>query len=298
MHTHDNDDLLYTLWNAPADKTDEGETERALATFRKHRRSYSRARRNRRLPLSVLKYAAVIAAPLLTALAAWNYSAQYYADENELVELYVPAGKTDSLLLSDNTKVTLNSGTSIIYPARFNSHNLNRNVYVNGNCHFAVARDVMHPFVVNMGALKVKVLGTHFSVDSYNDDEKITVTLEEGLVKVFDKKRAVTLRPNEQLVYWRKDGSMSKRRVDALASNSWVGGTVGFAAQPLSEILKTLGRRYNVRFRLEGGIDTGRRYTMNFRKDEPIDNVMRVLTMASGNIGYKRNGNDITLYPR
>lgn len=212
------------------------------------------------------------------------------------MELYVPDGKIDSVVLSDNTKLIVNAGTSVIYPARFNKHNYNRNVYVNGNCHFAVAKDPLHPFVVNMGNLKVKVLGTHFSVNSYNEEDSIYVTLEEGLVEAFDNRQSVLLRPNEQLVYCRSNGSMRKHRVDAVIVGSWVNGNITFTAQTLGQILKTIERHYNVRFDVSKDIDLNCRYTMNFRKGEPIDRVLKVLSMTSGNIQYVRKYNIIKLY--
>ena len=296
MQIDNKDDKLRALWDASQPDIDELQMTEALDTFRRNRRSHIRSNRSKKLLRSLLKYAAIIVAPLLTALAAWNYSAQYYADDNALVEMYVPDGKIDSVVLSDNTKLIVNAGTSVIYPARFNKHNYNRNVYVNGNCHLAVAKDPLHPFVVNMGSLKVKVLGTHFSVNSYNDNDRIVVTLEEGLVKAFDTHHSMYLRPNEQLIYYRSDGRMQKQRVDAMACNSWVNGNIDFSAQTLGQILKTIEHHYDVKFDVSRDIDLNRRYTMNFRKGEPIDRVLKVLSMIYGNMHYAKKGNTVKLY--
>lgn len=296
MQIDNKDDKLRALWDAPQPDIDERQMTEALDTFRRNRRSHIRSNRRKKLLRSLLKYAAIIVAPLLTALAAWNYSAQYYADDNALVEMYVPDGKIDSVVLSDNTKLIVNAGTSVIYPARFNKYSNNRNVYVNGNCHFAVAKDPLHPFVVNMGSLKVKVLGTHFSVNSYNDNDRIVVTLEEGLVKAFDAHHSMYLRPNEQLIYYRSDGRMQKQRVDAMACNSWVNGNIDFSAQTLGQILKTIERHYDVKFDVSRDIDLNRRYTMNFRNGEPIDRVLKVLSMIYGNMHYAKKGNTVKLY--
>lgn len=296
MQKYNKDDNLRALWDAPQPNIDECQMAEALETFRRNRHLHISSNRRKKLFGSILKYAAIIVAPLLTALAAWNYSAQYYADENVLVEMYVPDGKIDSVVLSDNTKLIVNAGTSVIYPARFNKHNYNRNVYVNGNCHFAVAKDPLHPFVVNMGSLKVKVLGTHFSVNSYNDNDRIVVTLEEGLVKAFDARHSMYLRPNEQLIYYRRDGRMQKQRVDAMACNSWVNGNIDFSAQTLGQILKTIERHYDVKFDVSRDIDLNRRYTVNFRNGEPIDRVLKVLSMIHGNMHYAKKGNTVKLY--
>ena len=141
MQKYNKDDNLRALWDAPQPNIDERQIAEALETFRRNRHLHISSNRRKKLFGSILRYAAIIVVPLLTALAAWNYSAQYYADENALVEMNVPDGKIDSVVLSDNTKLIVNAGTSVIYPARFNKHNYNRNVYVNGNCHFAVAKD-------------------------------------------------------------------------------------------------------------------------------------------------------------
>ena len=289
------DEHFHRLWNHPTADLSQTEVQKALETFRGNRKSYARLHRNQRHALCIVKYAAIFALPLFTAWAAWHYSTEYYAHESEMIQVYVPHGRTDSLTLSDNTRVKINSGTSIIYPVRFNNRSLNRNVYVNGSCHFAVAKDRLHPFVVNMGKLKVKVLGTHFSVDTYGDDDKIIVTLEEGLVRVTDSKQTMKLLPNEQMVYYRKNGHMQKKHIDAMAYNSWVNGNINFIGQPLGEIIKTLERRYDVKIHAAQPIDLNKRYTMNFHKGEPIDHVLEVLALASGNIRYHKTGKAIIL---
>lgn len=298
MNKNKIDELLKRYWNADVPQMPENEIDNALEAFRDRRSAYERKCSRRKMVLGIIKYAAMFVLPLLTALVAWNYSAEYYAQGNELTEYYVPEGRIDSLLLSDNTRVIVNSGTSIIYPHKFNSRSFYRNVYVNGSCHFAVTKDCNHPFVVNMGSLKVKVLGTHFTVDSYNDDDNITVTLEEGLVKVFDNKQSMTLKPNEQVVYNRKDGTMHKNRVDAMAYGAWVAGNVDFASQPLSEIIKTLERKYDVSITVASDINLAKRYTMNFKKEESLDRILKVLSMVSGEINYTVDNRKVRLYKK
>ena len=298
MNKNKIDELLKRYWNADVPQMPENEIDNALEAFRDRRSAYERKCSRRKMVLGIIKYAAMFVLPLLTALVAWNYSAEYYAQGNELTEYYVPEGRIDSLLLSDNTRVIVNSGTSIIYPHKFNSRSFYRNVYVNGSCHFAVTKDCNHPFVVNMGSLKVKVLGTHFTVDSYNDDDNITVTLEEGLVKVFDNKQSMTLKPNEQVVYNRKNGTMHKNRVDAMAYGAWVAGNVDFASQPLSEIIKTLERKYDVSITVASDINLAKRYTMNFKKEESLDRILKVLSMVSGEINYTVDNRKVRLYKK
>ena len=291
------DEMLQRLWNMDVTSIPEQELSDALDTFRENRDAYERSRLRKLHVINMMKRAALFILPILTAWVSWHYSREHYAVGHEMLQCYVPKGKIDSLLLSDSTKVIVNAGSSIVYPSSFSKQDTCRHVYVNGNCHFAVAKDPSRPFVVDMGNLSVKVLGTHFIVDSHTDEDKVTVTLEEGLVKVFDKRHSMILYPNEQLTYDRTDGKMSKNRVDALAVNSWVKGDIDFSNQPLSEMLRILERRYNVKIRVASSkIDLKSRYTMSFKKDESIDNVMRVLTVALGNARYDKSGNTIWLY--
>ena len=290
------DEMLRKLWNEDVAEMSDLELNSALDIFRERRDMHEMAIGRKRQLLKIMKYAALFILPVLTAWAAWNYSVEYHAEEIAMEQCCVSKGKIDSLWLSDGTKVIVNAGSSIIYPSKFSKRDAYRKVYVNGSCHFDVTKDSEHPFVVNIGNLKVKVLGTHFSVDSYTDEDKVTVTLEEGLVKVFDENHSMTLFPNEQLVYDRNDGRMTKSRVDALAINSWVNGDIDFLNQPLSDMLKVLERRYNVKIHVASGIDLKSHYTMNFKKEEPIENVMRVLSIALGNKRYKKDGNVVLIY--
>lgn len=289
------DGYMRRLWNSTSAEMPESEILDALSRFRTNRNRVERPLRRRAFALKLVKLAAMFVMPVATAIVAWNYAADYYVRDVEFAQCYVPEGRIDSLRLSDNTKVVVNSGSSVIYPSHFSSRVRNRSVYVSGNCHFDVARDVAHPFIVNVGKLKVKVLGTHFSVSSYGGDDSITVTLEEGLVRAYDDRHGMMLRPNEQLVYHPKDGTMSKRRVDAMAVGAWVSGGLEFADRPLAEILKAVERRYSVRFAVSPGVDTHRRYTMSFKKDEPIENVMKVLEMVSGSTCRRKAQGDIVM---
>ena len=107
--------------------------------------------------------------------------------------------------------------------------------------------------------------------------------------------RMIILKPNEQVVYNRRSGTMHKNTVDAMAYGAWVNGNLDFSGQTLAQILKAIERHYNVEFSVAAGIDMNKRYTMNFKKDESIDNVLRVLTLTSGSIKYKKDGNTIKL---
>ena len=292
------DKYLQTLWEEDVNKMPEGELHQALDIFRQNRTIYSQSVRRRSRVSTILRYAAIFMLPLLSAILVWLFSASYYANDMQLAEYYVPKGCIDSLVLSDNTKVVVNSGTTIVYPHSFSSHAKERSVFVNGICHFEVSKDTSHPFVVHLGNVKVRVLGTHFSVNSYSDEEQVVVTLEEGSVNVSDSIQTMTLSPNEQLVYSRTAGTMHKQMVDAMAYNSWVKGGLNFTQEPLEKILKSIERRYRVTISIAKDVDSKRCYTMNFKKGETIERIMNVLTFVSGDMTYTKDGDSIFISKR
>ena len=108
----------------------------------------------------------------------------------------------------------------------------------------------------------------------------------------------MTLKPNEQVVYNRRNGTMRKNSVDAMAYGAWVGGNVDFASQPLSVIVKTLERKYDVSITVTSDINLAKRYTMNFKKEESLDRILKVLSMVSGEINYTVDNRKIRLYKK
>lgn len=289
---------FHQLWMHTPNDMDKDKLEAALGVFRANRMKHDRRSKTRRMVLKSMRYAALLALPIVSVYLTYLFMSRDSKLYSEISELCVAEGSLDSLRLSDNTKVTVNAGSSIVYPKLFNPEATERSVFVNGEARFEVAKDQRHPFVVHIANLNVKVLGTHFSVKSYSGSPCVTVTLEEGLVKVYDSRHTMYLYPNEQLVYDRRDGNMTKSRIDAVAASSWTKGELNFKSRPLGEILGDLERKYCVKFTVAGSVDMNKRYTMKFRREESIDNVLAVLTVVSGNISYKKQQDTITLYTK
>ncbi len=289
---------FHKLWINTSNDMDKDNVQAALGVFRANRRKHDRRSKIRRMALNAMRYAALLALPIISAYLTYLYMSRNSKLYSEMAELCVADGSLDSLRLSDNTKVTVNAGSSIVYPRLFNPDSPERGVFVNGEARFEVTKDKKRPFIVHVGNLNVKVLGTHFSVKSYSGSPCVTVTLEEGLVKVYDSRHTMLLYPNEQLVYDRRDGNMTKSRIDAVAASAWTKGELNFKSRPLDEILADLERKYSVKFSVAGPVDMKKRYTIKFRHEESIDNVLAVLTVVSGNISYKKQQDIITLYAK
>lgn len=294
--TEAKDEALQRLW---AETRVEGQeaSDEELTLFHERQQAFLQPAHQRKVLRTWLRYAAVIMLPLVVGVAVWQYAGTYYAT-SELVECMVADGKTDSLLLSDGTKVHLNAGTLFYYERKFNPHTGPRHVYLSGEAHFEVAKDEKKPFIVHVGNLNITVLGTTFNVKAYSDEPFITTTLKEGLVKVSDSVTTVFLHPNEQAVYERANGKMRCHFVDVGDYDGWLEGEINFDAVPLHKILTDIGRKYGVIFNVDSAVDLTRVYSTNFKGDENIEDVMKVLSRIGIGFNYTINhkNNVIRLY--
>ncbi len=169
--------------------------------------------------------------------------------------LTVPYGKRFNIVLSDNTHVTLNAGTSLKYPVKFiKGHN--REVHINGEAFFDVAKDKDHPFVVKSSGLNVRVLGTKFNVSNYPEDLSTKTVLVEGSVSLYQKetytsKEATLLTPGHLASLDKENKTISLEKVDVALHTSWIHGTISFKHEPFKNILKKLERQYDVVIKCE-----------------------------------------------
>lgn len=160
--------------------------------------------------------------------------------------LNVPCGKRFELTLSDGTNVHLNSGTSLKYPVRF-INGENRQVFLNGEAYFDVAKDTKHPFIVNSNDMNVKVLGTKFNVTSYKNDAKTYTVLVEGSIAAYNKTIAneeVILRPGYR-AFFEKD-HLKTESVIVRKYVAWVAGELMFIDDSFAVISNKLERKYNI----------------------------------------------------
>lgn len=166
-------------------------------------------------------------------------------------ELTVPHGKQFDLILSDGTKIKLNSGSSIKYPIEF-IEGKKREVEIWGEAFFDVTKDNDHPFIVHANNIAVRVLGTKFNVSSYEEDEYINTVLVEGSVQLFQNKKdekmakSLVLKPNHKASWNKVDHTLSSEKVDTDVYTAWVSGRLVFKNIPFKIIRRKLERHYNV----------------------------------------------------
>jgi hypothetical protein len=158
--------------------------------------------------------------------------------------LSLPKGsKPFRLVLADGTLVWLNAASSITYPTAFIGDT--RKVAITGEAYFEVAKNTSMPFHVSHSGVLVKVTGTHFNVNTYEDEKDVKVTLLEGAVDVLADGKSKRLRPGQQA----RVAGGSMKMLDAVDINevmAWKNGQFYFAGTNIKSIMRQIEKYYDV----------------------------------------------------
>lgn len=168
----------------------------------------------------------------------------------EYASIEVPCGENLQVILQDGTLVHLNSASKIRYPKNFGL--FSRKIELSGEAYFKVVKDKQRPFIVDLKGVCIRVLGTQFNVKAYEDDPIIQVMLDEGNVRLEDRiDKKYSLKSGEFADYDRRTGICQITRVkDKDAVSGWRSHNLNFYRVPLSKILMTLERQYDVNFQV------------------------------------------------
>lgn len=193
--------------------------------------------------------------------------------------LRIPRGGEYQLVLPDGTKVWLNSDTELKFPVSFSGNQ--RRVELIGEAYFEVSHNPKQPFIVATDHQEIRVLGTHFNVSAYSDDENTVTTLVEGKVKIgFGEEKQhhdEFLNPGQQLVLSKKTNLSTKLNVDAYLFTSWKDGRFILRDESLEQFMKKISRWYNVDILFVDEETKGIRFTGDLPRYENLKDVMKIL---------------------
>ncbi|MFT4092452.1 MAG: FecR domain-containing protein [Niabella sp.] len=166
-----------------------------------------------------------------------------------------PNSRQYQLTLPDGTEVWLNNASSVTYPTVFKGKE--RKIEVTGEVYFEVAKNAKMPFKVNINNREeVVVLGTHFNVKGYKDEDNTKVTLLEGSVKVSSKEGSeVRIKPGEQAqIFYKATNKIAVQPVNAGESIAWKKGYFNFEGLNFKEVMRLLERWYDVEVVYKGEV--------------------------------------------
>lgn len=274
--------------------------------------------RTRKKLNSFLRIAAVF---ILAFSLSWamNYFLRLRPDNGSLAynQIITAKGQKSQIILSDGTKVWLNSETSLKYPATFCDKQ--REVYLEGEAFFEVQKkEKKTPFLVLTSEMDIEVLGTRFNVMAYADEETAETTLVEGSVNVVRRgteaspDQKVLLKPNQKITLIKKgsqtvlsdlesnkpslvpigkggsNNSPSEKAQILVSSGvntelhtAWKDERLVFQSETLENIAYRLERWYDVKIHIQNEELKSHRYTGEFAHKETLIQVMEILNLTT-----------------
>lgn len=247
------------------------------------------------------KYTAVASIALLIVAGTFSLFKTAPADLPVLAETRSLVGTTTKLTLDDGSTVELNASSSLTYPLKFQQKS--RNVTLNGEAYFEIAKDAKRPFIVEVNNMNIEVLGTQFNVRSYDDDQKAITTLVEGSVRInfnhpdFTLSTPVVLKPNQQVIFDKTTNNIEIKQVKADLYASWKEGQCFFENEQLSDILKVLERQFGITITLSSPQLGNQTFSGFFSQQEGIIQILDSFK-KNRNIDYRKTKSGIEIYER
>lgn len=205
-----------------------------------------------------------------------------------------PRGGQYQLTLSDGSQVWLNAASSITFPTAFTGNK--REVSITGEAYFEVAHNALMPFDVKVGNIKVKVLGTHFNVNAYDDEDAIKTTLLQGSVKVSKGNEDILIVPGEQARVNKASAKITvKKNIDLEEVVAWKNGLFQFDQAGIKTIMRQIARWYDIDVEFEDGLPD-KKYDGKIYRNVNASQVLKIL--EEGGIHFKIENKKVIVSPR
>lgn len=216
-------------------------------------------------------------------------------EEPEEWIVFTSPNGVSNVVFSDSTVVTLNSGSTVSYSARYNRKV--RQVKLEGEAYFRVTPDKEKPFIVSTSQIDIKVLGTVFNLSAYPDDEEITTSLLSGAIELNDKAQRHTYRlsPSEEAVYHKATAAVQLQPFEAEYVVSWTEGKLVFRRKPFHDICRQLEKKFNCRIQVENDRLRQKIFTGKFVHNETLPQILDIIRINVP-FQYRMTDNLVTIY--
>jgi hypothetical protein len=228
-----------------------------------------------------------------------NGSLVYRTDMSTRVEdhtLIVPRAAQYEVKLPDGSHVWLNASSTLRFPTAFQGNN--RLVELTGEAYFEVAKNKAKPFKVRVVSpagpkrnFEIRVLGTHFNINAYNDNGTAVTTLIEGAVMVRSENDSVKLRPGEKAIV---GDAMKVAKADVTAAMAWKDKLFMFQDESIPEIMRQIERWYDVKVIYKGNITE--KFTGILPRDLTLGQILTVLDKG-GKYSFEVKDKTVMVFP-
>lgn len=283
------------LWHASKIDYFKGEEplNSALATFNDNIQ-HSHQQRRKSVYVQMARYAAIVTGALVITWLVLTLDRHKPSTEAMLTSAVSQTDSSQLVVLSDGTRVWLNSNSRITYPNKFS--NGNRTVSFEGEAYFDVMHDPAHPFIVHTAAMDIKVLGTSFNIQAYPKEDKAEAVLVKGKIVIADSlgQHLADVAPGQIARFEKGNRQVSVKNVNPDAYTGWRFGQITLSGANLATITCKLTELYPVHFSIEPSITDTARYNFVFSKRKPVMEVMNMLSFIAP-IHYQIQGKEILI---
>jgi len=202
-------------------------------------------------------------------------------------------GKQYQLQLSDGSKIWLNAASSVTYPTAFSGNE--RKISITGEAYFEIAHDAKKPFTVSTNGMEIQVLGTHFNVNAYDDEENTSTTLLEGSVKIINQHTTALLTPGQQLQLNRNGKIKLVSDADVQEAVAWKDGLFVMKKAGIASIMRQISRWYDVEISYTDGIPPGR-ISGDIPRNMNLSKVLEVMELSG--VHFTTTGKKVEVKPQ
>lgn len=246
-------------------------------------------------PAALVRVAAILATVAASA-TAWEMWRSDSAP-GPMHEIVTASGQRTTVTLSDGSRLELGPETRLRAPERFRRGA--REVEVEGLAFFDIAEDPKRPFTVRARGAYTRVLGTEFTVRAYPEEE-VRVAVTEGRVAFGSAELpldSASVLTREMVGVLALDGSRHvEEDADLDAYVGWMRGRLAFRNEPLPDVVRELGRWYDVEVQLADPALASRHLSIAFQR-ESLEQVLQLIALAL-DVDYERDGDVVTLSRR
>lgn len=265
--------------------TEQSEVEAQYQHFKNRINKKELQKRKKNIRLNIFKYAAVFIGMIILGVSGYMY-----LKPNEMVD-YIVADNISikEVILNDGTRIYIKGNSKLRFPKKFSYDN--RYVEVEGQAFFNVKSDSLHPFVVNLGDINVRVLGTSFNV---RNDSIVEAILEEGKISLTsnDGKVLADMRPGERIRYIKGLDIIDVDRVNTEVYTSWRFSQIILDNKALFDIIAEIEKYYKVKIKYNNNKYINRNYRFIIDKRMSLSETLRQLDFIVP-LEYRISGKEV-----
>jgi ferric-dicitrate binding protein FerR (iron transport regulator) len=257
---------------------------------------------------------------LCGVFSTYYITLKFHKEIVSTIEIKAPKGARSEIVLADQTKVWLNAGSILRYKTDFNKKH--RDIWLEGEAYFKVAKNPAIPFLVMASGLKIRAIGTEFNVKAYPNENIVETTLVEGKISIEEEnksKQKIYLEPNQKIVFCKnsngitdplirkkiqsenlstaipnEDNLFVSRKFDPAPDVSWKENKLVIKSEELEQIARLFERKYNVQI-VFASDEVKRFHFTGTLEDETLQQVLDVIKLTAP-INYSINGKTVKLY--